>query len=648
MGVVPPQKASFVGKRVSVQEAHRGSLKKGANDVLTQGATILMPSSADDRLRAITTNMHTCWPKYGTVQSIDRSTVVLEAQNTKIAFPLASIPETVERLCPSGCPLKLSIVPSQCTICGTSGTHTKKCKEHNYTLCQYCCGKSYLPLVGTKVLKGPTYTKHKDSEEGTVVSHPAKGHGLFEVQWDGGATEGVRGPPFQDVVTSVAVPKEAYSVEKGFRFNQVMDNVQEKSVRGLDDQPVTVITREIVNSEDCHEFRVVLNSGRGAVAVIDEDSCGITDSGVTMLSSSSGLSFMRDGKVVHQIPTEVLKDEAEVIVKISKNTAEFSWRPDRGPECFNLPLGNFRFGVQLENSESALIKDSWRPPAFKWTDIDLNVADPKTVLGEGSHGRVYRASLRDVPVAVKVLKKGIKQRELQYTREVDALAAVRDSPYNLKLVGVVPGVCGIITELCDQTLKEYVEGKGGLCVDEALRFAKEVALGMHVAEKAGLVHCDLNCSNVFVAHRAGPDGVLRPTAVVGDYGMTLPASQVKGRRGSLMYMAPELFEGKKNCTATDVFSYAVVLRFLFTGVEPTPTDYNEAPPLAAHLESVTLRGRSAQVASGVLTGIRPNVGQGTPGAVKNLIENCWAESPKRRPSFAAIAKILESIERARQ
>eukprot|EP01064_Diplonema_japonicum_P011057 TRINITY_DN1833_c1_g1_i1.p1 TRINITY_DN1833_c1_g1~~TRINITY_DN1833_c1_g1_i1.p1 ORF type:complete len:674 (+),score=100.47 TRINITY_DN1833_c1_g1_i1:53-2023(+) len=606
-------------------------------NILKVGAVVQLPLSSDDRLRRVTSKMNHSWPKMGVVHTLRKNTVVIKiTTTTTMEFPLATFPSHTERLCPEGCKLKLSILPATCTVCGTTATHVQWCSTHSHVLCSYCTGKPYLPAVGSKIVSGPTMNNKErpKTEEGLVLTHPKHTSGSFTVLWDNGDKEDVRGPPYQDIVTVVGrAPKEMYSAEKGFTFNQIAENVGEKSVKIL--EPTTVVTREVVSSSDCHEFRVVLDGATTAVAVVEEDSFGITESGITMMSSEdTGVSFLQDGELIQELPSEKLPANTEVVVKIVKNTAEFSWREGRNPECFNLPRGNFRFGVHLgQSGSSAFIRDAWKPPVYKWADIDVNLSDPKNILGQGAHGIVYRARLNCEMVAVKVLKKTLQNKEEQYKKEVAALSATNNMPHNLKLLGVVPGLCGIITELCDKTLKEHIleSGENGLKLNDATRIAHEVCTGMRAIEEAGMVHCDLNCSNIFIR-----DG----HAVVGDYGLTLPVSMVKGRRGSLMYMAPEVFNGKKNSVRSDVFAMGMVLYFLFTGREPKPADYDEAPPPSAHLASLAIRGRSAQVASGVTYGIRPRIPTTLPAVVANVIESCWTSSPSKRPSFSQIENRL--------
>jgi serine/threonine protein kinase len=91
--------------------------------------------------------------------------------------------------------------------------------------------------------------------------------------------------------------------------------------------------------------------------------------------------------------------------------------------------------------------------------------------------------------------------------------------------------------------------------------------------------------------------------------------------GSPLYMAPELYAEQDTCTtATDLFSYAIVLYQLVT---LTPPSYPGA-------KSVVALGKK------IVAGARLELPDTVPQPYAQLIKKCWAGDPSQRPTFAAI------------
>ena len=122
--------------------------------------------------------------------------------------------------------------------------------------------------------------------------------------------------------------------------------------------------------------------------------------------------------------------------------------------------------------------------------------------GEGGMGEVYKArdTRLDRTVAIKVLGADATrdlEAEGRFEREARALAALNH-----------PRICTLFefTRLDGQALliMEHLEGqslaekltRGRLPLDEVLRIGAEVADGLAVAHRAGLVHRDLKPANV--------------------------------------------------------------------------------------------------------------------------------------------------------
>jgi hypothetical protein len=104
-------------------------------------------------------------------------------------------------------------------------------------------------------------------------------------------------------------------------------------------------------------------------------------------------------------------------------------------------------------------------------------------------------------------------------------------------------------------------------------------------------------------------------------------------------MAPEALSGlhlrEGQAKSLDVYSYAIVLWEIWARVQP----WNEVKEEGVQFSSV--------LAERVLAGVRPRLLPDCPDApvgYRDLMEQCWAGQPDRRPTFAAIVRALSLLD----
>ena len=89
-------------------------------------------------------------------------------------------------------------------------------------------------------------------------------------------------------------------------------------------------------------------------------------------------------------------------------------------------------------------------------------------------------------------------------------------------------------------------------MERSVEIICQTARGLQAAHDRGIVHRDLKPSNIFV---------LQDDAVkIIDFGVAGRLDQTKtlGRKGMLLYMAPEQLEGKPVSAVSDIFALALV------------------------------------------------------------------------------------------
>ncbi|GAA0163842.1 non-receptor serine/threonine protein kinase [Lithospermum erythrorhizon] len=156
--------------------------------------------------------------------------------------------------------------------------------------------------------------------------------------------------------------------------------------------------------------------------------------------------------------------------------------------------------------------------------------------------------------------------------------------------------------------------------------ARDAASGMEYLHDNNIFHFDLKSHNLLVNMR----DPLRPVCKIGDLGL----SKIKQRsivsggfRGTLPWMAPELFDPKSMVTEkVDVYSFAIVMWELLTGETPY-----------ANM-------RSKEIIAGMMKGdLRPEIPSWCDPVWRSLMERCWSSDPVTRPSFIDIVKELKAM-----
>jgi serine/threonine protein kinase len=197
-------------------------------------------------------------------------------------------------------------------------------------------------------------------------------------------------------------------------------------------------------------------------------------------------------------------------------------------------------------------------------------------LGGGGMGRVYLAhdSQLDRRVALKVPRfspdDGPELIERFY-REARSMATL-DHP-NLCRVHDVAEINGIhfltMAYIEGQPLSELATSQEFFTCDEAVRIVVKLALALHEAHQADVIHRDLKLSNVMIDRRGEPiivDFGLARRAGHGESDLTSTGAIL----GTPAYMSPEQVKGDLHSIGpgTDIYSLGVMLYRLLTGSVP--------------------------------------------------------------------------------
>jgi len=200
------------------------------------------------------------------------------------------------------------------------------------------------------------------------------------------------------------------------------------------------------------------------------------------------------------------------------------------------------------------------------------------LLGTGGMGEVYKA--RDTRlnriVALKTLpiqKLAVAERKRRFL--VEAQAASRLNHPNIVTIYDISeqkGLCFITMEyIAGVTLEQAIAG-AGLPVDDAMKYAAEIADALIAAHSAGIVHRDLKPANIIISEEGRVKlldfglAKLSDPAASPDEAETASLRTMPGTiMGTAAYMSPEQAEGREIDARSDIFSFGLVLYEMLSG-----------------------------------------------------------------------------------
>jgi serine/threonine-protein kinase len=250
-------------------------------------------------------------------------------------------------------------------------------------------------------------------------------------------------------------------------------------------------------------------------------------------------------------------------------------------------------------------------------------------------GVVYLArhvSLKE-DVALKVLYPhltGEGEFATRFQREGAAMAKLRHPNIAQVLnADVVMGYHFLAMEYAsDGTLRQVLDRRRQLPVDEALAIIRQMALALQHAHANGVIHRDIKPSNML---NAGSGRYL-----LTDFGVAQVATEPKitknlATMGTPEYMSPEQGQGLTLDGRSDVYSLGVVLYEMLAG----------RPPFSSETHLATLF-QHAKESVPPIQKFRPDA----PAPIRAIVHKALAKNPKDR--FQSAAEMVAAIDAAAQ
>jgi serine/threonine protein kinase len=269
------------------------------------------------------------------------------------------------------------------------------------------------------------------------------------------------------------------------------------------------------------------------------------------------------------------------------------------------------------------------PPAFLSDgscEIDLRYIKFLEALGEGNFGKVYRSILWEKEVAVKVLKDEFSNHDLakELENEVSVLTRLRHPNCVLFIGYSRTPQFSIVTEyMANGSLYSLIHSPSvRFTASQMIKITVEIALAMNYLHQHTpiILHRDLKTSNVLISESW--------TAKVSDFGLAelRGALRLPAQSGAVQWRAPEVTDTSFHAPA-DVFSFGMLMWELLTRKNPF-----DDPPVAPY-----------EVHAMIREGKRPPMPTFDNGIQTSLIQRCWAQDPKDRPTFQAVLEYLKPL-----
>lgn len=253
------------------------------------------------------------------------------------------------------------------------------------------------------------------------------------------------------------------------------------------------------------------------------------------------------------------------------------------------------------------------------------------LIGTGGMSDVYKARCNKLNrnVAVKILKQEFAEnREFvaKFRREAEAAAnLMHPNIVTVYDVGEENGISYIVMELVDgYTLKEYIEKKSRLAINECISIAIPIASGIEAAHNKGIIHRDIKPQNVIISK----DGKVKVT----DFGIakTTTSNTISSNvMGSVHYTSPEQARGGFSDEKSDIYSLGITLFEMVTGRVP----FNGDTTVAIAIKHIQEEMPSPRIYV-----------EDIPISIEQIILKCTQKSPDRR--YQKMSEVIEDLKKA--
>ncbi|XP_018555183.1 ephrin type-A receptor 7 isoform X5 [Lates calcarifer] len=267
-------------------------------------------------------------------------------------------------------------------------------------------------------------------------------------------------------------------------------------------------------------------------------------------------------------------------------------------------------------------------------ELDASCIKIERVIGAGEFGEVCSGRLklpgkRDVSVAIKTLKVGYTEKQRREFLCEASIMGQFDHPNVVHLEGVVTRgkpVMIVIEYMENGSLDAFLRKHDGqFTVIQLVGMLRGIAAGMRYLSDMGYVHRDLAARNILVNSNL--------VCKVSDFGLSRVIDDdpeavytTTGGKIPVRWTAPEAIQYRKFTSASDVWSYGIVMWEVMS--------YGERPYWDMSNQDVI---------KAIEEGYRLPAPMDCPPGLHQLMLDCWQKDRAERPKFDQIVGILDKM-----
>ncbi|XP_070781522.1 ephrin type-A receptor 7 isoform X5 [Enoplosus armatus] len=267
-------------------------------------------------------------------------------------------------------------------------------------------------------------------------------------------------------------------------------------------------------------------------------------------------------------------------------------------------------------------------------ELDASCIKIERVIGAGEFGEVCSGRLklpgkRDVSVAIKTLKVGYTEKQRRDFLCEASIMGQFDHPNVVHLEGVVTRgkpVMIVIEYMENGSLDAFLRKHDGqFTVIQLVGMLRGIAAGMRYLSDMGYVHRDLAARNILVNSNL--------VCKVSDFGLSRVIDDdpeavytTTGGKIPVRWTAPEAIQYRKFTSASDVWSYGIVMWEVMS--------YGERPYWDMSNQDVI---------KAIEEGYRLPAPMDCPPGLHQLMLDCWQKDRAERPKFDQIVGILDKM-----
>lgn len=284
----------------------------------------------------------------------------------------------------------------------------------------------------------------------------------------------------------------------------------------------------------------------------------------------------------------------------------------------------------------------------------------KSLLGEGSFGKVFEIQRQDFGVTYKAALKAItipqNQSEIKSVMadgmdEASATAyfrqLVEDIVSEFVLMSKLKGNSNIVSYE-DHLVVEHTEGIGWdilirmelltplidhirqvkLSRKDVIKLGIDMCKALELCQKYNIVHRDIKPENIFISDNGDYK--------LGDFGIARTLEKTTGvlsKKGTYVYMAPEIYRDEEYGSNVDIYSLGIVMYRLL--------NENRTPFLPAHPAPITHKDREAAIKKRISGAVLPGPANAD-GRLAEIVLKACAYHPKDR--YFAPMEMREELE----